>query len=73
MKFAKLFLSVLFFLIVLTTNLSPASAQSPSQKSKKDFLTQAVSNYIEYIEIDGIIWVIVYNNEGKETERYPLE
>ncbi|MBP9095251.1 MAG: hypothetical protein KBG21_01500 [Ignavibacteria bacterium] len=73
MKFAKLFLSVLFFLTVLTTNLSPASAQSPSQKSKKDFLTQAVSNYIEYIEIDGIIWVIVYNNEGKETERYPLE
>lgn len=73
MKFAKLCLSVLFFLTVLTTNLSPASAQSPSQKSKKDFLTQAVSNYIEYIEIDGIIWVIVYNNEGKETERYPLE
>ena len=73
MKFAKLFLSVLFFLTVLTTNLSPASAQSPSQKSKKDFLTQAVTKYIEYIEIDGIIWVIVYNNEGKETERYPLE
>ncbi|MBN8571129.1 MAG: hypothetical protein J0M18_15995 [Ignavibacteria bacterium] len=73
MKFAKLFLSVLFFLTVLTTNLSPASEQSPSQKSKKDFLTQAVSNHIEYVEIDGIIWVIVYNNEGKETERYPLE
>ena len=27
----------------------------------------------DLVEIDGIIWVIVYNNEGKETERYPLE
>lgn len=74
MKFVKLFLSALFLLTLSISNFTYAkTVPSPKSKVIKDFTIPALSNYIEYHSIDGVIWVVVFNNDGKEIDRYPLE
>lgn len=76
MKFRKMFVPVLLVLTFFfsTLNFSAASEITPLKSSNtKEFLKTAFSNYLEYLEINGQIWVIVYDDDGKEIERYPHE
>lgn len=49
------------------------NSHTANSKSPKDFLVQGSSNHIEYQEIDKVIWVIIYGDDGKEIDRYPME
>ena len=74
MKFVKLFFSVLFLLIFSLRSLTFAkTAPEPETNATKDFSVSAASNYSVNQEINGVIWVIVYSDDGKEIDRYPLE
>ncbi|MBN8571430.1 MAG: hypothetical protein J0M18_17540 [Ignavibacteria bacterium] len=74
MKFVKLFFSVLFLLTFSLSSLTFAkTAPAPKTNATKDFSAPAASNYFVYQEINGVTWVIVYNDDGKEIDRYPLE
>ena len=76
MKFKKIVIPVLLVLTFFfcSFNLSEASELALLKKNNaRDFQNAAYLNHIEYQEIDGKIWVIVYSNEGVELERYPFE
>jgi hypothetical protein len=77
MKSAKLFLAILISTICSVTLSVPnvfAGANYPkNHQSKFELKLPAVSNYVEYHEIEGVIWVFIFGDDGKIIECYPLD